>query len=287
MLVPFTGSWHPLAVAWGIVGMYLLVAIEITSLLRHRMSKRAWHAVHLLSYFLFATTTRPHAHRRHRREGAGRVERRRAPRCRGGLRERGPLPVAQRTCARRAEPGNPATCRPSPTAGPFALLSRPPARSGPRPRGGSLSRRRAARRDGPAPRGTTARQPSMPTPTNTRVTIVNAMLRSRPSTTIRSEHPDDDGHPPRDGGATPRERRPREAGDRPGDREPDDERPPDPQEPDDPGVLVVAAPSDHHEQHQHREVGRGGDPRSDGVCRVIAHADSLAGGLDGGPIVCG
>ena len=37
--------------------MYLLVAIEITSLLRHRMSNRAWHAVHLLSYFLFATTT--------------------------------------------------------------------------------------------------------------------------------------------------------------------------------------------------------------------------------------
>jgi predicted ferric reductase len=56
-LVPFTGSWHPAAVAWGIVGMYLLVAIEVTSLLRHRMSRRAWHAVHLLSYFLFATTT--------------------------------------------------------------------------------------------------------------------------------------------------------------------------------------------------------------------------------------
>ena len=57
VLVPFTGSWHPAAVAWGIVGMYLLAAIEITSLLRHRMSRRAWHAVHLLSYFLFATTT--------------------------------------------------------------------------------------------------------------------------------------------------------------------------------------------------------------------------------------
>ena len=55
--MPFTGSWHPVAVAWGIVGMYLLLAIEITSLVRHRMSKRAWHAVHLLSYFLFATTT--------------------------------------------------------------------------------------------------------------------------------------------------------------------------------------------------------------------------------------
>jgi DMSO/TMAO reductase YedYZ heme-binding membrane subunit len=57
VLVPFTGSWHPVAVAWGIVGMYLLAAIEITSLLRHRLSNRAWHAVHLLSYFLFATTT--------------------------------------------------------------------------------------------------------------------------------------------------------------------------------------------------------------------------------------
>ena len=57
VLVPFTGSWHPAAVAWGIVGMYLLGAIEITSLLRRRMSKRSWHAVHLLSYFLFATTT--------------------------------------------------------------------------------------------------------------------------------------------------------------------------------------------------------------------------------------
>jgi predicted ferric reductase len=57
VLVPFTGSWHPAAVAWGIVGMYLLAAIEITSLLRHRLSKRAWHSVHLLSYFLFATTT--------------------------------------------------------------------------------------------------------------------------------------------------------------------------------------------------------------------------------------
>jgi sulfoxide reductase heme-binding subunit YedZ len=57
VLVPFTGTWHPVAVAWGIVGMYLLLAIELTSLLRHRMSKRGWHVVHLLSYFLFATAT--------------------------------------------------------------------------------------------------------------------------------------------------------------------------------------------------------------------------------------
>src|SRR4051812_37937232 len=57
VLVPFTGSWNPVAVAWGIVAMYMLVAIEITSLLRHRMSRKTWHAVHLLAYAVFATGT--------------------------------------------------------------------------------------------------------------------------------------------------------------------------------------------------------------------------------------
>jgi len=57
VLVPFTGTWHPVAVAWGIVGMYLLAAIEITSLLRHKLSPSSWRAVHLTSYPLFALTT--------------------------------------------------------------------------------------------------------------------------------------------------------------------------------------------------------------------------------------
>jgi predicted ferric reductase len=57
VVVPFTGNWDPVAVAWGIVAMYLLVAIEVTSLLRHRMSQRLWHAVHLTSYFVFALST--------------------------------------------------------------------------------------------------------------------------------------------------------------------------------------------------------------------------------------
>ena len=34
VLVPLTGDWHPLAVAWGIAGMYLLLAVELTSLAR-------------------------------------------------------------------------------------------------------------------------------------------------------------------------------------------------------------------------------------------------------------
>ncbi len=57
VLVPFATSWHPVAVAWGIVSLYLLAAVEITSLLRRRMSKRTWHLVHLSSFGLFLTAT--------------------------------------------------------------------------------------------------------------------------------------------------------------------------------------------------------------------------------------
>jgi len=57
VLVPLTSSWEPFAVALGIVGMYLLLAVQITSQLRNRMSQRAWRRVHLLSYALLATTT--------------------------------------------------------------------------------------------------------------------------------------------------------------------------------------------------------------------------------------
>ena len=57
VLVPFTGTWHPGAVAWGIVAMYALVAVEITSLLRKRISKQAWRMTHYLSFPLFALAT--------------------------------------------------------------------------------------------------------------------------------------------------------------------------------------------------------------------------------------
>jgi DMSO/TMAO reductase YedYZ heme-binding membrane subunit len=50
VLVPLATSWHPVAVAWGIVGMYLLIAVEVTSLLRHRMPTRLWRRVHYLSF---------------------------------------------------------------------------------------------------------------------------------------------------------------------------------------------------------------------------------------------
>jgi hypothetical protein len=57
VLVPFVAAWHPVAVAWGIAGTYLLLAVETTSLLRRHLSRRAWRTVHLGSYGLFALVT--------------------------------------------------------------------------------------------------------------------------------------------------------------------------------------------------------------------------------------
>jgi DMSO/TMAO reductase YedYZ heme-binding membrane subunit len=57
VLVPFSASWEPLAIAVGIVAMYLVLAIEITSLLRDRMPARLWRSIHLMAYALLALTT--------------------------------------------------------------------------------------------------------------------------------------------------------------------------------------------------------------------------------------
>jgi DMSO/TMAO reductase YedYZ heme-binding membrane subunit len=57
VLVPFTGTWHPTAVAWGIVAMDLAVAVEVTSLLRSRISTRVWRRVHLGSFAVFMLGT--------------------------------------------------------------------------------------------------------------------------------------------------------------------------------------------------------------------------------------
>ncbi len=53
VLVPFTGSWHPGAVAWGIVGMYLMLAVELTSLARRHLPLGVWRATHLATIPLF------------------------------------------------------------------------------------------------------------------------------------------------------------------------------------------------------------------------------------------
>jgi predicted ferric reductase len=57
VLVPFVGSWKPTAVAWGIAGMYLLAAVELTSLARKRLPRRVWRVTHLASFPLFVVAS--------------------------------------------------------------------------------------------------------------------------------------------------------------------------------------------------------------------------------------
>jgi DMSO/TMAO reductase YedYZ heme-binding membrane subunit len=57
LLLPFASSWHPVAVAWGVVAMWMLVAVEGTSLARQHLPQNVWRGIHLLSYPILALTT--------------------------------------------------------------------------------------------------------------------------------------------------------------------------------------------------------------------------------------
>lgn len=48
--VPFVGSYKPLWLGIGAVASDLLLAVLVTSLVRHRLQHRSWRVVHLLSY---------------------------------------------------------------------------------------------------------------------------------------------------------------------------------------------------------------------------------------------
>jgi DMSO/TMAO reductase YedYZ heme-binding membrane subunit len=57
VLVPFVSSWKPGAVAWGIVALYALVAVELSSLLKKRLPNRIWRRIHVMSLPLFVVAT--------------------------------------------------------------------------------------------------------------------------------------------------------------------------------------------------------------------------------------
>ena len=57
VLVPFASAWHPVAVAWGIVGMYLLAAVELTSLARRSLPQSVWRRTHVLAFPLWGLAT--------------------------------------------------------------------------------------------------------------------------------------------------------------------------------------------------------------------------------------
>ncbi len=57
VLIPFTSHWHPVAVSWGVASLYLLAAVELTSLARRRLPNKLWRRLHFLSFPLFVTST--------------------------------------------------------------------------------------------------------------------------------------------------------------------------------------------------------------------------------------
>ena len=57
LLVPGASAWRPAPVALGVVALWLLLAVELTSLLMRRLSRRTWHGIHLASYGLFWIAT--------------------------------------------------------------------------------------------------------------------------------------------------------------------------------------------------------------------------------------
>jgi DMSO/TMAO reductase YedYZ heme-binding membrane subunit len=57
LLIPLASAWKPLPVALGVVAMYLLAAVELTSLAMSRLPRRWWRRIHYLGFGLFWLTT--------------------------------------------------------------------------------------------------------------------------------------------------------------------------------------------------------------------------------------
>jgi LPXTG-motif cell wall-anchored protein len=57
LLVPFATNYRTTAVAWGVLAFWLLVAVETSSLVMHRLPRKTWHGIHLTSYVIAVAAT--------------------------------------------------------------------------------------------------------------------------------------------------------------------------------------------------------------------------------------
>jgi len=57
LFVPMLSEWQPGSVAWGIVAFWLVVTVEVTSLIRSRLPYRLWRSIHMLSFGVWVTST--------------------------------------------------------------------------------------------------------------------------------------------------------------------------------------------------------------------------------------
>lgn len=57
LFVPQASKWKTSAVTWGVIAFYILVVVQLSSMIMKKLPRRLWHAIHLLSYLLFASAT--------------------------------------------------------------------------------------------------------------------------------------------------------------------------------------------------------------------------------------
>ena len=57
LFVPMASTWKPGPVAWGIVALYGIVVVQVTSWAMHWIPRRVWHGIHQLSFVVFVTAT--------------------------------------------------------------------------------------------------------------------------------------------------------------------------------------------------------------------------------------
>ena len=66
ILVPYAFDWKPGAVTFGIVALYLLVVVQVSSWLRPQLPRKVWKATHMLSYPAMWLVAMHGLQRRHR-----------------------------------------------------------------------------------------------------------------------------------------------------------------------------------------------------------------------------
>ncbi|MGI9604376.1 MAG: hypothetical protein ACR2QE_21025, partial [Acidimicrobiales bacterium] len=55
ILIPFASAWNPIGVTLGVIAMYLLVAVQVSSIFMNRIPRHWWKRIHLSSYVCFWT----------------------------------------------------------------------------------------------------------------------------------------------------------------------------------------------------------------------------------------
>lgn len=57
LFVPMASEWHPVPVAFGVVALYYVLVIQVSSLLMKRLNRNLWRGIHMTSYVAFLLVT--------------------------------------------------------------------------------------------------------------------------------------------------------------------------------------------------------------------------------------